>query len=510
MKLNIAKYHLILLGLLVWCLASPTSVKAFTIWDVLSSDLQFSHSERGSDETMVTQWFAPVNKFTSIQESSSLSTDFVSRNISSRYVISNTSWVTVTSMVWLVSDWQWGWILKWWSEVDWEYFDFAIPSIAWFSRNFPDWESCLMDQVFFTFWSSVFYSSSCDRTLQVMAGWNVWIDYFIYVDPNINHNTNNLWLINYSKNYAWSTTVSNAVAWQLILWQIPPTQQTVLNIFNQNWYYSYTISDWGSQFRPTCPNIAGYVGSPCGPQWRSQGLVYSRDLTLRPLPEWSWWSVPVDQVDFSGNIIDFSQSVDYLGSCESRFENLRLYTEAYYKCQVSSDWDPAWEMLFYWWGLSWSITYTWDNAWCSRFAQLHNTFYLMYENNWAVPYYWDWSWPYDLQNLYDPYAPFINLAYSWIAYSIRIDENNNVVWLPTSNWVCQVAADNESNFSIDLGYLYDRLNILNIESNFESWYNSVLSWGLSCTNDSTVDHTIWNIVVTFAGALIILILFFLL
>ncbi|MBQ9553660.1 hypothetical protein IJU97_01500 [bacterium] len=73
------------------------------------------------------------------------------------------------------------------------------------------------------------------------------------------------------------------------------------------------------------------------------------------------------------------------------------------------------------------VSYTGSNTSCQNFVNKHNSFYNIYSSNWSQSDYCSDCGAYQLDNLYDSNAPFINLAYSRDIYSVSYDSSNNMV-----------------------------------------------------------------------------------
>lgn len=557
MKSNIIR-NLLVLTLVAVSVATATKVSAYSFWNVphiwtnqivwgISSEPQllYFHDSQGI-------WaYASYTHYNS--SFGWLSTDYSSVCwFSSNWLSSWIPWNYWNSNAWISDlriedDWQWGLNLYNCSpsRKDWKMFN--VPSRAWFT--FDDWT--FYDRIYFWHNSFIFQNSDTLKTMYI--AWDYAYQNNVFYCDSMQENEN-LYLIQFDKNKAWSTTITKNMCMSIMLWELALTKN-VINSFD--WNYSYTLSRWWNYF---FPRTSGYINSyyytqnnyDDYSQWiisDNVGWNYSQDLVF-VAPEinlgWSGWNTVSWWVDTS-------QFITYYWDCANRIEMLRSYIQSYEYCNASSPYT-AFDLVFNEWGVEWAINYTWTQKQCEIFARKHNAYYSIFSWSWANRCYSS-DCDYSLDNLYDYKAPFINLAYSWSVYSVHLDDNNNLSWLPIATQICPSASELENSQSVwdkatnwrknmvcsfkvwsmlasawawNSNYCDDWLPwdesffeiaknemedmvwsvvesdfFAPILTNYEAWYNRFVK--KSC--DNSYSFAYWNYILYFAVAIIVLILF---
>lgn len=413
-------------------------------------------------------------------------------------------------LVWFSDNWQWGINFQYFVNWDTPYMEnFNVLSRAWFEVSFTDDSSCLLDTVYFNAWSLIFKCSDSNKTFQILAwGYSIWLR-FLYVDAY--NDSNNVWLIDWENNIAWSVTLDKQHMSEILYWDVYIDEAFLKSLFS-TWYSSYTVTAWGSNIFPTC-----WLRS-CWTQSRNSSDVwfyYSKDLV--PVVPDFWGNNNDNDSTFTPPVLTWSvnnyESIEKYNSCIDRYLFVSDTSAFWYSCRSDyEDWKLTREQFInlqdYVLNINSLDIYTWDTYTenCNMFVDVAEA---MYEYH---------SWTYNVD---------VNLAYRWSSNPDWIDltyicwskpeessSSNGVTWWQnllnqiwvgwTVTWSWNVV---DSVFDWFISIIRNPLNeyVINpIQEEYNSWYNVMNQTACIYTNNS---FAYWDYILYFWVILISLVLF---
>lgn len=239
----------------------------------------------------------------------------------------------------------WGIEFHYWNETRNVWQTYYVPSRAWFLYTFKNGSQLVMDEVFFYHDSIIFRNSETGYTYQILWWW--WLENVILLAAP-QSTQDNLRYISRADWKAWSATVSQAVAWQFMLWSIPITDQVLKTV---NWDQSYSINVWGSYLFPEV-NWWDFRKDKGEAQrfteeWENVWYVYSASLNFEAPVFWDTVDVTTGSTSFSTGMletIDNSALTEY-NACILYNGGQNAVSKSIYQCRNQYE---KWNISFSW------------------------------------------------------------------------------------------------------------------------------------------------------------------
>ena len=295
------------------------------------------------------------------------------------------------------------------------------------------WVSIAYDQVVFRDDTVIFYNSETLDSYQFKAGaeyvWGI-----LLANPYDEDGIDNLWYIKLKSWKAWSTTVSVATAWDIMLWNTILRLQDIYTLFwDSTSSKFYTISRWGvNPFPFQVKNLYDQTDKKINSIYAQQDMFqYSYENNF--ISPDSTDNLPDSNVSQDNNYFN-AALVDQYNDCVNKWENLRkaLHLSALCKYQ---DTNTERENIIY---ITW-LDYTWTASYCQQLDNYVVNLYNTYSWNWATGVF-----SYDV-NLQDYTLPINQLIFAWFFHSVVVWSDWQISWLP--NWNDRCAAYTVSNFN---------------------------------------------------------------
>ena len=360
-----------------------------------------------------------------------------------------------------------------WHEGIKDWVSYVFP-VNWLTFTFKNWETALLDNIFFWHDSVILYDDSFRHTLQYK--WSIAIEYVVFlVDPLQSTTSDNFWLIDFLDKKAYSTTLWSWVIYDLFFWQ----NFTNYNFQSINYEKSYSLSQttWSVWF-PSQMNM--YQKSISYTPWHFDNdvsFVYSLDpFTIQP----EYWTNDNNNLNSNKNYFN-AALIDQYNDCVNKWENLRKALHLAALCKYEDTNTERENIIYNTW-----FDYTWTAVYCQQLDSFAYNLYNTYSWNWASGVF-----SYDV-NLQDYTLPINQLIFAWFFHSVVVWSNWQISWLP--NWNDRCAAYTVSNFNNNnkstIEIISDDLNAA-----FWSWIakqyadtinsSNTFSWLLSAIKDWT-------------------------
>lgn len=296
------------------------------------------------------------------------------------------------------------------------------------------WTPTVYDKIVFWDDTVIFYNSETLESYQIKA----WVDYHNWIllaNPYDSDGEDNLWLIKLQEWKAWSTTVTVARAWDLMIWNEILSNTQIYDLFwDSSTAKYYTISRWGVnpfpfQTKWQYDQTDQHIRSSLAPE---EMFLYSYSNNFQAPNDSSNLPDSNTPTNNPSNYFDSSLIQGY-NQCVNKWENLRKALHLAVMCK-NQDENTIWENIII---RTW-LDYTWTASYCIQLDQYVQTLYQNYSWNWNN---WLINENVDLQ---DNSAPINDLIFSWYYNSVTVDNNWNISWLP--NWNSWCSAWTMTNF----------------------------------------------------------------
>lgn len=298
--------------------------------------------------------------------------------------------------------------------------------------NPETWVSTAYDQVVFRDDTVIFYNSNTLESYQFKA-WIEYVDWIVLANPYDDDWVDNLWFIKLKSWKAWSTTVSVATAWDIMLWNTILRLDDLYTLFwDSSTAKYYTISRWGvNPFPFQVKNLYDQTDKKINSIYAQQDMFqYSYENNF--LSPDSTQNLPDSNVSQDNNYFNANLINEY-NNCVNKWENLRKALHLAVMCKNQDENTERENIIYNTW-----LDYTGSASYCQQLDNFVVNLYSLYSWNRAT-----WVLDYDI-NLQYISAPINNLIFAWYYHSVMVDANWNISWLP--NWNSRCASYTVSNF----------------------------------------------------------------
>lgn len=422
-----------------------------------------------------------------------------------------------------------------WSEDSLSYRHITTPSI-WYSEVI-DWDTVVFDMRFPRHWTIVLYSSDTKHTIQIIWDKTLY-DLVVYIDTLDTYH--NFYVISFIKNKAWSMKFDDLDLLSYYMFWGWASNETFFNNLEDKLTTSYTLTGWGSFFRPqTAWQWYKHIQN-----WDYYHYYYSTEnsyywLTNAYVSDFKFekpdfWFVEDVESWFSDN--SYSDYVD----CKNHYSNISNWANSEYLCR--NDVDKWYITTWYFENLFTAIyNYSWVESilWQTRNCQdwLDYSVMAYYDSDlWNESLTWYRenlliadrnSWSINMLNV-DNYCTYeipvstgVVVPYSlwscvaahlWLYWMVNTNDYCNTdIWGSDTTWkeVDNVIIQVQKSVARPFFQVYDQ-----IEASFMSWYNEVkwIAWyDLSCDSDVYwKSYYWWNVAVIWICAWLVFIFIWLL
>ena len=358
-----------------------------------------------------------------------------------------------------------------WGEDTKTYYAYVLP-LNWLTYTFKNWETALLDNIFFWHDSIILYDDWFRHTLQYK--WRYAIEYVAFlVDPLQNTTSDNFWLIDFLWRKAYSTTLWTWIINDMYFWI--GFDQYDYKTVNYEKSYSMVYTTWWNWF-PTL-NMVSKLDRPTYKILNDDSFIYNVDpFTIQP----EYWTNDNNNLNSSNNYFN-AALIDQYNDCVNKWENLRKVLHLAALCKYEDTNTERENIIYNTW-----FDYTWTAVYCQQLDSFAYNLYNTYSWNWASGVF-----SYDV-NLQDYTLPINQLIFAWFFHSVVVWSNWQISWLP--NWNDRCAAYTVSNFNNNnkstIEIIADDLNAA-----FWSWIakqyadtinsSNTFSWLLSAIKDWT-------------------------